>query len=244
MAPTIHLVRHAEGLHNVWSNGWDIKDPGLTENGEEQCKNLSRTFPYMDKVTHLIASPLRRTIQTCLQSFGPVVARGTQIVLLPELQEFGQETCNVGSEPEKLRLEFGYRVDLELVGKGWYDKGPNGAFAERDREQREARAQNALEWLYSVSESAADDDHIVVVTHGVFVNVMLKDEESLSRRVFWRNAEYRSFRFVDSHDDPTSDAVLIETDERYAKKRWRPNIYGRGNAADTPLSLGKRAVVV
>ncbi|RYP43052.1 hypothetical protein DL768_010110 [Monosporascus sp. mg162] len=125
--PTSHSVATLEAIFYAIDNGYDL--------------------PYMDKLTHLMASPLRRTIKTCLQSFGPVVARGTQIVLLPEFQEFSQETCNVGSEPEKLRPEFGYKVDLELVQKGWHDKDPEGAFPERDREQRKARAQDALEWI-------------------------------------------------------------------------------------------------
>ncbi|RYO98813.1 hypothetical protein DL764_006976 [Monosporascus ibericus] len=85
-------------------------------------------------------------------------------------------------------------LDLELVRKGWYDKGPNGAFPERerDREQREVRAQDAFKLLYSVSESVAGDDHIVVVTCGVLVKVMVRDEESVSRRILWSNAAYRS----------------------------------------------------
>ena len=108
-------------------------------------------------------------------------------MLLRELQEFCQQTCNVGSEPEKLRPDFGYKVDLELVQKGWYDEGPNGAFQERNCELRDARARNVLEWLYSVSESAGDDDHIIGMTHGALINPMLQDKEIISWRIFWGN---------------------------------------------------------
>ncbi|RYP86587.1 hypothetical protein DL770_004886 [Monosporascus sp. CRB-9-2] len=152
-----------------------------TEYGEQQCKNLSRTFPYMDKATHLIASPLRRTIKTRLQPFSPVVARSTQIVSRPELQD--------------------YKVDIELVRKGW----------------------TALEWLYSVSESAGDDGLSVVVTHGVFANVRFKDEESLSRRSCGGTRSIGPSSSVIPMT-PHLTPVLVETDDSKQRRGAPPDL--------------------
>lgn len=70
MPPTIHLVRHAQGHHvgllrivlhspedktdhedqNVAKYGESIHDPFLTEDGENQCRELCRNFKHHDKV--------------------------------------------------------------------------------------------------------------------------------------------------------------------------------------------------
>lgn len=50
MAPIIHLVRHAEGHHNVEENGEKIRDPFLTEKGKQQCQQLCDELPHHDQV--------------------------------------------------------------------------------------------------------------------------------------------------------------------------------------------------
>ncbi|RWA04348.1 hypothetical protein EKO27_g10755, partial [Xylaria grammica] len=69
MAPVIHLVRHAQGYHNLSRENQWIRDPDLTELGKAQCAELCKKFPYHDKITHLVASPIRRTLFTCQLSF-------------------------------------------------------------------------------------------------------------------------------------------------------------------------------
>lgn len=91
MPPTLHLVRHAEGYHNVAYHGESIHDPFLTDHGVEQCKELRDTFPYHDLVDLLMASPMKRAIQTCKLSFQPCVDRGMTILLVPLAQEASNE---------------------------------------------------------------------------------------------------------------------------------------------------------
>lgn len=196
MPPTIHIVRHAQGLHQCLSNGWAVPDPALSLEGDSQCRKLCKTFPHMDKITHLVASPMRRTILTCLQSFQPAVAGGKKILLVPEFQEVGAIPCTIGSSKKKLECEFGSKVDLSLVQEGWNDKSEQSPFNDYDRKKLAARAQKARQFLYDLSQSANDDAHIVVVTHGMFIDVLTKDYELLRDGHCWKNTEYRSFRCV------------------------------------------------
>merc|ERR1712093_665387 len=63
---TIHCVRHAQGFHNLSLANHTIPDPLLTPHGKSQCQTLSSTFPSPSKITHLVSSPLRRTLYTPL----------------------------------------------------------------------------------------------------------------------------------------------------------------------------------
>ena len=73
----LHLVRHAQGYHNLSAANHTLPDPDLTPLGKEQCAALRRAFPLHDKVTYLVASPMRRTLYTCLYAFGDDDADGT-----------------------------------------------------------------------------------------------------------------------------------------------------------------------
>tara|TARA_R110002060_G_scaffold45159_2_gene56494 strand:+ start:1829 stop:2167 length:339 start_codon:yes stop_codon:yes gene_type:complete len=63
MASQIHVIRHAESVHNV-SKDFSQLDPSLTSLGFEQATKLDQSFPYAGRVGVIITSPLRRAIQT------------------------------------------------------------------------------------------------------------------------------------------------------------------------------------
>ncbi len=91
MAPIIYLVRHAQGYHNLSLENQQIPDPDLTPLGESQCDELCKKFDAHDKITHLVASPIRRTLHTCLRSFAPVVQSGKKVIALPDAQEISRQ---------------------------------------------------------------------------------------------------------------------------------------------------------
>ncbi|KAK7742413.1 hypothetical protein SLS62_010721 [Diatrype stigma] len=203
MPPTIHLVRHAEGLHNLGRDGDNIRDAPLSRHGRSpQCITLRGTFPHMDKITHLVASPLRRTIETCIHAFRPAVKAGKRVMLVPELQEVGALPCSTGSSVEKLERTFGNDIDTSLLRKGWNNRGAGSGFDDVDMKTLAARARKARQWLWDLAQSAGDDAHIVVVSHGHLINVLLRNYSMLRAEACWRNAEYRSFHFVDPAQDP------------------------------------------
>lgn len=174
MAPTtVHLVRHAQGYHNISVANHAIHDPLLTPVGEEQCRVLQQDFPQLKDVDCVIASPLKRTIYTALLSFEPIIeSKKLKVIALPELQETSDLPCDTGSSVEEIEREFkGKPIDTSLLhleaNKSWNDKkgrwAPTAAAID-------ARASDAREYLYSRKEK-----NIVVVTHGGFLHYFTQD---------------------------------------------------------------------
>ncbi|KYK55004.1 phosphoglycerate mutase family protein [Drechmeria coniospora] len=215
MAPTIHLVRHAQGVHNLSVENESIRDPDLTTLGSSQCADLRTAFPYHDLVTRLVASPLRRTLATCVAAFGhdslyPIVA-------LDVLQEVSDSPCDTGSSTQRLLDEFGGRVDLARVSDGWTEKGAGSVFeptlekiAERARESR-----TALRAL-----AGSGDDHVVVVSHGGMLHFLTDDWQGIpnGRATGWDNCEYRSYQFADP-SGADDEAALVETEESWRRRK-------------------------
>lgn len=167
---TIHCVRHAQGYHNLSTENHTMRDPDLTPFGISQCEDLRRAFPYNDKIAHLVASPLRRTIYTALHAFPghiPVIAHA-------DLQETSDLPCDTGSPVEVLEKEFGPKVDLTHVPTDWCSK--RGKYAPAPA-KIEARAAEARKFLRSLGQSTegTDDVHIVVVTHGGYLHYFTED---------------------------------------------------------------------
>lgn len=219
----LHLVRHAQGYHNLTEANHAMRDPSLTPFGEEQCANLSKSFPYQSSITHLVASPLRRTLYTCLLSFPQAVEAGKIVLALPELQETSDLPCDTGSDPGKLREEFGPggKVDLHLVGEGWNNK--KGKWS-TSPSAIDARAREARLYLKAVGEKAAsangEDQHIVAVTHGGYLHYLTEDWDEHMRftGTGWENTEYRSYAFIDGDEE---NASMLETAESRQRRVGR-----------------------
>lgn len=227
MPPTVIIVRHAQGYHNV-GNQWRLYDAVLTPVGKQQCDHLSKTFPFHDKVDLMVSSPLRRTIQTAVLSFGPVLARKEVPFLLhPKAQEVSERNCNVGFNKERLKhevrklfenKELGFdlegRLDYEGVVDGWNSKegywGPDKAVVEQ-------RAADMRSWLFERPEKT-----IVLVTHGAFLHYFTEDWEGFHSNIgsAYHNCEVREFTFTD--DSNNTGAHLQET------------AWSRKNRADMP----------
>lgn len=226
----IHCVRHAQGYHNLNVAGHQLHDPDLTELGISQCAELRKSFPYHDKVTHLVASPLRRTLYTCLLGFEKEAKQDLKkVTALPELQETSDLPCDTGSDPAKLQAEFTKGewagiVDLSLVKDGWNDKSAGTPWAP-EASKIEARAKAARKWLRELGQKSGKDAEIVIVTHGGYLHYFTEDWNGYDKFVGtgWANTEFRSYTFRSEDDD---NASLVETPE---SREWR-----RGD--DKPLS--------
>jgi hypothetical protein len=152
MPPRIHLIRHAQGFHNLTvsvfpssrsdlsdsvQHDYSLRDALLTPKGKQQCHTLKEAFPHHKTVDIVFASPLRRTIQTAALSFGPTLARKeVPFVLVPALQEVGDIGSDTGIADtaedlqqlipdlfEEGELEFDLgKIDASDVKKGWNSK--------------------------------------------------------------------------------------------------------------------------
>lgn len=256
MAPVIHLVRHAQGYHNLSVENQWLRDPDLTDLGKEQCAELHKTFPYHAKITHLVASPIRRTIFTCQYSFPEAVRSGKKIVALPDCQEVSLYPCDVGSDHELLKQEFGAGgglVDFRLLTKDWNLKTPDSRYFP-DPQKLEARARDARLWLRDLVKAAGEDSHVVVVTHGGILHFITEDWAGIEtgHGTGWRNTEYRSYSFADkTFEDP--NASLEELPESRlrrkgheipltdAENRELRAAYDEQNSSDVELCLRKIA---
>ncbi|KAF5564559.1 phosphoglycerate mutase family [Fusarium napiforme] len=195
MAPTIHLVRHAQGFHNLSIENEQMQDPDLTPLGEEQCAALRKEFPHHDKLTKLFASPMRRTVYTCLHAFGTDELK--PIVTFPVFQEVSANPCDIGSPVAKVQSEFEGIADYSNVEESWTDKGPDSEY-EPTLEKLTARGLKARKLLRDRMTGT----------------VYLKEEATTG----WSNCEYRSYQFVDptGKDD---DAALLETEESWQRRQ-------------------------
>jgi len=179
MAGKVHLVRHAEGLHNL-RNDPDIRDAPLSERGFDFAEDLGRRFikDHSNIVGAIISSPLLRTIQTSLTAFarilnsahyplnsGKGIRDGVKLTLDANLQEIAEMPSNTGSPLEDLENEFPeLRPQIQKLDGDWYVKvGPNSplpAVAQRKIQILEKLQQT----LIALSSDQRGKD-VVVVTH-------------------------------------------------------------------------------
>jgi broad specificity phosphatase PhoE len=60
----------------------------------------------MDKITHILCSPLERSLQTALEGFKPLLERGLVIVAWDKIIEIGPGPCNVGDSLPRLKKKM------------------------------------------------------------------------------------------------------------------------------------------
>lgn len=226
MAPRVHLVRHAQGFHNLSVANHSMHDPLLTPLGEDQCRTLSKAFPYTDKIDLVVASPLKRTIYTALYSFPePIEKKHLKVIALPELQETSDLPCDTGSEPAEVEREFrGKPVDLSTLqtseGATWNSK--KGRWAPH-AEAIQVRAREAREWLLKRPEK-----EIAVVTHGGFLHYFTEDwaghdkfQGSHHHQHHHFRLHYASEKFQPHHNHGEIDLFFNELlNDRHAGTGW------------------------
>ena len=153
------------------------KDPVLTSLGESQARALRTSFPY--KPSLVLASPLRRTIQTALLG---LASSHTPLELDPDLQEADRWPCDTGSDIPLLEAEFsGYSLDFSHLPRDWNNK--KGVYAPTP-EALEERARNVRRSLRNREEQT-----ILVVTHGGFLAYLVPEAEPFA------NTEWRFYQF-------------------------------------------------
>ncbi|KAI0130446.1 histidine phosphatase superfamily [Xylariales sp. AK1849] len=210
MAPVFHLIRSAQGHHNL-RNDRDMLDPVLTPTGLEQCIKLNGKFQGMPSVvtgiTHFVVSPTRRSLQTCAFCMGTIL-KSRKMIALPELQDTGSFRAHTDRHPDILQAEWGTHVDLSRVEVGRSDETTPGSRRAAEENATRARASKALLWMRDLARQAGADAHIVVVTHRSLLGYLTGDNDG------WENAECRSFHFANLHEDNTT---LVEDRDNYGR---------------------------
>ncbi|EME41994.1 hypothetical protein DOTSEDRAFT_72932 [Dothistroma septosporum NZE10] len=208
-------MRHGQGYHSheVTKDGHLLRDPSLTEKGKQQCRDRCNDFDRHDKVDLLLASPLRRAIQTCQLSFAPCVERGLVIIALPTAEEVSEAPSDTGSPVEDLIEEFGSeKVDFDHLKHGWYKH--EGEFA-TDAKACNARALKLRKWI-----KARPEREVALVSHGFFNHFTTGevDDKGEQTTPWWNEAELRTYQFRDGDEE---EAMIDETDESLEKRGMR-----------------------
>ncbi|KAK9371412.1 histidine phosphatase superfamily [Lipomyces kononenkoae] len=194
MTGRVHLVRHAESVHNT-DHDFSRPDPELTALGRQQSAELGRVFPYSDRISVIVASPLRRTIETALAGFANVldkryfdessglgVSGGAELALDPGLQERSDLPCDTGSDEQVLKSLFS-NLDFSGLPAGWQRK--EELYSPDAVDERANRVRRYLAERMEQNNSERED--IVVVTHGAFMKHLSGDPDVDLPKAGWRS---------------------------------------------------------
>ncbi|KAI5205048.1 PGAM-domain-containing protein [Aureobasidium subglaciale] len=211
---TLYFVRHAQGEHNAQHDD-SIPDAILTEFGKSQCRDLSKSFSSHDSIALIVASPLRRALQTAVHAFAPALQRdNVKLLLQPMAQEMNAFACDIGTDRDELERQVergelwsaeigvpGEKVDFGAIEEGWNSK--EGKWAP-DRATVQKRAAKLRSWLYNRREES-----VIVVSHGGFLHALTEDWSGFNAGLGtgWKNCEIREFVFTDK-STPSSAHVM------------------------------------
>ncbi|KAK8161986.1 histidine phosphatase superfamily [Phyllosticta citrichinensis] len=226
---TIYLVRHAEGEHNV-ENRHHLRDPLITPLGHAQCAALRNSFAHHDSISIVVASPLKRTIQTAALSLTPALnRRDVPFLLLPLAQEIGWKDCDVGQTRAELEAlvpkmlsagddgvdeDIWAKIEYDGVVEGWNSKkGPYASLLTAV----ERRARDMRRWLWS-----RDEEVVALVTHGSFLHYLIEDFTGFrpDKGTAFDNCEVRCYDF--SPDSNEENPHLVKRDDPQRAKLPRP----------------------
>lgn len=189
----VHLVRHAEGYHNIAGREdpreylrEDLVDAELSELGFQQCKDLHKEIKHrLKNVELLVVSPMNRTIQTAFHSFHHLEGQIPWIAVEDIREVTGLHPCDrrLNISQHSQRYPF---VDFGLIESDEDQLFPRYTGRE-PIEDVEKRAHQFLDWLKSRPEK-----EIIVVTHSAFLRYLFRNALEMDH-VEFQNAEMRSF---------------------------------------------------
>ncbi|XP_010519148.1 PREDICTED: phosphoglycerate mutase-like protein 1 [Tarenaya hassleriana] len=184
----IHLVRHAEGIHNVEVDknkkalfSPSLSDAQLSPLGWKQVTERRREVHesgLLKRIELVVTSPMQRTIQTATGIFGKEhkskhnISSPTSIANYPPIiafelcrEQLGMYPCNRRGSVSKYIPKFP-EIDFSLIeseeDQMWQ------ADAMEKVEQVAARGMQFLKWLWE-----REENEIAVVSHGIFLQETL-----------------------------------------------------------------------
>lgn len=176
---TVFFVRHGEALHNA-TGDLSIRDPRLTPLGRSQAGSVKSTSTAIlegRELALVVASPMRRALETALLAFGDEAkgdqAKRLKFVAHPDAQEAGAHPSDTGSDAAELKAEFGDAVDLELCTAQWFTKTAPFDLRRGERDpigisDLRVRLDRLTQWLLARPEHTI----ALVAHHGVFAHLL------------------------------------------------------------------------
>ncbi|KAF2237532.1 phosphoglycerate mutase-like protein [Viridothelium virens] len=205
MAPTLILIRHAQALHNV-DRDYSLHDPPLSKLGHEQCQRLQehlRTHqPLAAQIEYIVASPMRRTLQTMQESLEWLMQKGIKAETDARWQENSDKPCDTGSSVSTMKQEFAELASsgsLDTIDPDYPSKDGQYAFTQP---AVIGRGMSALADLRKRPEKV-----IAVVSHSGFLRTAIGQAQ-------WNNADYRVYEFTGSNEYGLVLKEWKETEEK------------------------------
>lgn len=179
----LYLVRHGQSINNALPDqSQRVKDPELTETGCEQARLTAAhllelpgelRLPAAPGISELYCSPMHRALQTAQ----PVAeALGLRPRVWVELHEIGGIFLNgengVIGHPGMGRGQMAqsfpqYELPPTVTDEGWWNPADG-------METEQAAQFRALKVAAALYERAPEEINIVLVTHGAFMDRLLK----------------------------------------------------------------------
>jgi hypothetical protein len=134
----------------------------------------------MASITHILTSPLRRTLETAFVSFQPVYDRGLRAITWGDLKEWGYAPCNIGAPVQKLQEQMPcLPLELRALTQGWEHeedfKGDRVTRAELVRKELYVLAKSTLrgrDWK-GIPMKETGHVEILIVSHGSFLSSLM-----------------------------------------------------------------------
>ncbi|NOZ27238.1 MAG: histidine phosphatase family protein [Chloroflexi bacterium] len=180
----LYIIRHGQSTNNALADLRERScDPPLTEVGVRQTEFLARYLtetvldhpgsPVNLPITKLYCSPMRRALQTA-RPIGDALGLAPEVWI--EIHERGGIYLDHGEDGgivgypgmtrEEILADFPHYVLPEaLTGEGWWKGG---------REDWPACQARAIRVAHALHARAADDERIVMISHGGFIDALLK----------------------------------------------------------------------
>ncbi len=181
----IHFLRHAHGKHNevgevdyTQYQREDLVDAELTELGIQQCLRLKESMKPINPQL-IVTSPMRRTLQTAVNSFPHLIESIPWIALECIREQTGFHPCDKRFPISHHRENYPF-IDF---GEIEHEDDPLYHLYEgrEPNPDLDDRARQFLAWLEKRPES-----EILVVTHAAFLR-------GLIQRVLFPNGEMERF---------------------------------------------------
>ncbi|MCA9219851.1 MAG: histidine phosphatase family protein [Planctomycetales bacterium] len=189
----LFLIRHAQSANNALPEHQRIEDPPITDLGHRQAAALGQWMGTA-RLTHLVASPFRRSLQTA-----EYVHRTTGLVPEVWVDLHEQGGCYSGWEPPayegrpgmshvEISAQFpGWIIESAIDHTGWWKSQPYESF-----DQARVRARRLIG--RTKEQFAATDAHVAYVMHADFKRLVLAElfADTLARDAHWPTGIYNT----------------------------------------------------
>lgn len=148
----------------------------------------------MTKITHVLVSPLRRSLETYFATFYPFLSTEVPTILWPGIKEWGNDSVNLGTSLDVLQPALeDMHVNFSLLEPGWENV--------IERDTRRVRGQMSREELVEFADAARagtewkgvslkdamvtdknEDIHILLLSHDIIMCSMIALEGEPMRK--------------------------------------------------------------